>query len=165
MNKYRVNPVGLAVVLLSMAGMLPTMAWSIDNAQSVFVTPAYRSQMQTVDFMNKLDANGDHKVSREEFDNYYNKLFDALDRNHDGQLDAKEWVGAAHNKEVISLSSGGYARALGSMKMMQAMDTGGNHTVSRNQFLTAQRAIFDKMDVGHTGTVDAAHWLAKDFPH
>lgn len=163
MNTNRVNRVGLA--LLCLVSALPTAAWSVENAQSVFVTPAYQDQMQTLGFMNKLDANGDHKISREEFDAYYNKLFDALDRNHDGKLDAKEWVGAQHNEEVVSLSTGGYARALGSMTMMKAMDTDGDHTVSREEFLAAQHAIFDKMDAGHTGTVDAAHWLAKDFPH
>lgn len=165
MNTNRAKRMGLAILCLGTMGAAPMLAWSVENAQSAFITPAYQSQMQTLAFMDKLDANGDHKITHEEFDRYYNKLFDALDRNHDGQLDAKEWVGAAHNPQVVDVSTGGYARALSSMDMMRAIDTNGDHTVSREEFLAAQRKIFDKMDVDQTGTVDATHWLAKDFPH
>ena len=147
--------VGLAAV--------PTFAIAIENAQEAIVTPAYEKSMRTMEMMNKLDANGDHMVSKEEGEAYFTKLFQTLDRNHDGVLDRTEWVGAAEDKEVVSLSTGGYARALSSMDMMKMVDTDGDHTVSKDEFIKAHEALFNKM-AGGQGVIDVQHWVSGHFP-
>jgi len=141
----------------------PTFAIAIENAQQAIVTPAYEKNMRTMEMMNKLDANGDHTVSKAEGEAYFTKLFQTLDRNHDGVLDRTEWVGAAEEKEVISLSTGGYARALASMDMMVMVDTDGDHTVSKEEFIKAHEALFNKM-AGGQGVIDVQHWVSGHFP-
>lgn len=141
----------------------PMLAFAIDDAQQAFVTDAYMKNMSTMEMMDKLDADGDHKVTKAEGEAYFGKLFDRLDRNHDGVLDATEWVGASTDKDVVSLSTGGYARALGSMDMMKMVDTDDDHTVSKAEFLATHEKLFDKMSGGQ-GAIDAQHWLQGHFP-
>jgi Ca2+-binding EF-hand superfamily protein len=38
----------------------------------------------------KMDENGDGKISKKEFDDTMNKRFDALDTNHDGYIEESE---------------------------------------------------------------------------
>lgn len=142
----------------------PMFASAVETAADTIGTASYQKNMRTLAMMNALDANGDHRVSREELDAYYGKLFDALDHDHDGTLDRNEWVGAAHRKEAISLSNGGYARALASMDMMKKIDADSDHTVSRQEFLAAHEAMFDRIAAGNAGPIDAQHWLAAYFP-
>ncbi|MEP7042225.1 MAG: EF-hand domain-containing protein [Dokdonella sp.] len=141
----------------------PLFAGAIENAQQAFVTDAYEKNMRTMEMMNKLDANGDHMISKEEGEAYFSKLFDMLDRNHDGVLDHNEWVGAAEDKEVVSLSTGGYARALASMDMMVMVDTDGDHTVSKDEFIKAHEKLFNKM-AGGQSVIDVQHWVSGHFP-
>lgn len=54
--------------------------------------PSYLKMFQTLKVMKSMDTDSDHKVTREEFNTYNAKMFDALDTNHDGVLDEKEWM-------------------------------------------------------------------------
>jgi hypothetical protein len=148
--------------LAALAAPLPALA--IGSAQDAIATSAYQKNMRTLTMMEKIDTNGDHQVSHEELDAYFGKIFDALDRNHDGTLDKKEWVGAAHDKDMVSLSNGGYARALSSMDMMRIVDKDNDHTVSRDEFIKAHEAMYTAMAAGETGPLDAKHWVAGHFP-
>lgn len=153
------------ISIFTLVGLLaaPTLALAIENAQQAIVTPAYEKNMRTMEMMSKLDANGDHMVSKEEGEAYFTKLFKTLDRNHDGVLDRTEWVGAAEEKDVVSLSTGGYARALASMDMMVMVDTDGDHTVSKEEFIKAHEALFNKM-AGGQSAIDVQHWVSGHFP-
>ena len=42
--------------------------------------------------MKMMDADGDHKVTKDEFLAYQGTVFNAMDKGADGQLDATEWV-------------------------------------------------------------------------
>jgi len=139
--------------------------FAVENAQDAFLTDDYHKQMATLEMMGKIDANGDHKVSKQEFDDYYSRMFDVLDRNHDGVLDAGEWVGAANRPEMISLSTGGYARAFASMDVMHKIDAKGDGGVSKAEFLAAHDKLFDMMNARHGEAVDAKQWLTNHFPH
>lgn len=155
------HALGLVCLVLLAA---PILAFGIETAEQAIATNAYQKNMRTLAMMNKLDANGDHMVSIEEGEAYFSKLFDTLDTNHDGVLDSKEWVGAARSKEVVSLSNGGYARALASMDMMRIVDKDDDHTVSKEEFIKAHEAMFNKMAAGQSGPIDAQHWVAGHFP-
>lgn len=156
------NACGRAVACLSLLAA-PMLASAIDSPFDAIATPAYQKSMRTQAMMDKIDANGDHMVSRAEGEAYFGKLFDILDKNHDGSLDRTEWVGAETSKEVVSVSDGGYARALGSMDMMAMVDADGDHKVSKAEFLKAHDAMFDKM-AGGESAIDAQHFLADHFP-
>jgi len=123
-------------------------------------TGGYARQMHTMSMMKMLDANGDHMVSKEEFDDYYGKVFDELDTNHDGFLDAKEWVGVAGDNK-ISIATGGYSRELRTMKMMNAMDTDGDHTVTKDEFFGFHDTLFAAMDKKGDGQITAHEWAGK----
>lgn len=129
-------------------------------ADAMFGTGGYNREMHTMEMMKMIDANGDHMVSTEEFNNYYSSLFDALDANHDGVIDAKEWVGTKGNN-TISIATGGYSRELRTMPMMKAMDTDGDHKVTKDEFIKFHETIFKQMDTKGQGMVDAQSWLRK----
>jgi Ca2+-binding EF-hand superfamily protein len=123
-------------------------------------TGGYNKEIHTMGMMKMIDANGDHMVSTAEFTDYNGALFETLDVNKDGFVDAKEWVGTDGKKE-ISIATGGYATQLRSMKMMGAMDANSDHKVSKDEFITFQATIYAKMDKKGDGMVDAQNWLAK----
>ena len=143
---------------------LPVISHAIDSPYDAIATPAYVNNMRTKTIMDKIDTNGDHAVSMEEGEVYFTKVFDTLDRNKDGKLDRTEWVGAATVKDVVSLSTGGYARALGSMDMMNMADANKDHTVSKDEFLEVHIRMF-KVMAGNNSTIDAQHFIDEHFPH
>lgn len=117
------------------------------------------SQLHTMEMMKMVDANGDHMVSKQEFMDYYGNIFDELDTDHDGTIDAKEWVGTKGNNK-ISIATGGYSSQLRTMKMMKAMDESGDHKITKDEFLKYHEAIFNTMSKGGT-EVDGKGWLAR----
>jgi hypothetical protein len=141
--------------------LLSTIVFSnLASADAMVGTGGYNREFHTMGMMKMIDANGDHMVSNSEFTDFYGSLFDTLDTNKDGALDAKEWVGTKGHQEV-SLTTGGYANQLRTMKMMGKMDTDGDHTVTKDEFVGYHQAIFKAMDKSDTGSIDAQHWLGK----
>ena len=123
-------------------------------------TGGYARQLNKMEMMKMLDANGDHMVTAAEADAYYNSIFDALDKDKNDSLDAKEWVGTT-GKSKLELATGGYSRELRSMKMMKMMDADGDHLVTRDEFLTHHKKIFENMDKSGDHQLDPQEWLAK----
>ncbi|MEO7432059.1 MAG: hypothetical protein ABIR62_08540 [Dokdonella sp.] len=164
MNKTYRNAGTQAVFAWAMA-CASSQAFALQNARDAIATAAYEKNMRTLSIMQKVDADGDHVVTREELDGYFGKVFDALDRNHDGLLDRKEWVGARREPDVISLSNGGYARALGSLRMMKIVDANADQKVGRREFVDAHQAMYSYMGAGSDGPLDAQHWVLAHFPH
>lgn len=153
--------------VLSMA-LVSTMLFSlsasaIDSVQEAIVTPAYEKNMRTLEMMKKCDTNGDGEVSQAEGEAYFRKMFATLDVNHDGALDKTEWVGAARNVDVVSLATGGYARALSSMDMMAKSDANKDRKVTEDEFLAVHQNLFNKMAAGQPA-IDADHWIAAHLP-
>lgn len=123
-------------------------------------TGGYAAEMHKMGTMKMLDANGDHMVTQEEFTKYYEGVFDELDADHDGSLDAKEWTGKDGSKSAM-LGSGGYARSLRTMSMMKAMDADGDHKVTKEEFLSFHQQLFQAMDKKGNKQIDAQEWVAK----
>lgn len=146
----------LVLVVLSMLASIASAAY----AQPDIGNGGYNQELQTMEMMEMLDADGNHMVTKEEFNKYYNELFDTINKDKDDSLDTKEWVGTAKVK-MTSLGTGGYISELSSMKMMEAMDSDSNSQVSRQEFLSFHEVLFNRMDVKGEGEVDAQNWLRK----
>ncbi len=101
-------------------------------------------------------------VTTAEADDYYNSVFDALNKDNDDTLDTKEWTGPSKTSK-LDLTTGGYSRELRSKSMMKMMDTDQDHEVSRTEFLEHHRAVFAKMDTSSDQQIDAQEWVAKVF--
>jgi hypothetical protein len=130
------------------------------SAEPMIATGGYAHQLQKMEMMKMLDANGDHMVTSAEADSYYNSLFDELNKDADDSLDSKEWAGPSKNSK-LDIASGGYSRELRSMKMMKMMDTDNNHEVTREEFLNYHRQVFEKRDASGDQQLDAQEWAAK----
>jgi hypothetical protein len=129
-------------------------------ADAMLGTGGYARQLQKMEMMKMLDGDGNHMVTAAEADSYYNSIFDALNKDGDDSLDAKEWAGPSKNSK-LDLTTGGFARELRSMKMMRLMDTDGDHKVTRDEFLNHHRAVFTKLDTTADQELSAQEWAAK----
>jgi Ca2+-binding EF-hand superfamily protein len=143
-------------VLLSLAGF-STVAVSADT---MLGTGGYNRELHTMEMMKMLDANSDHMVSNEEFTTYYGSLFDELDKNRDGAIDSKEWVGTKSDNKV-SIATGGYSQQLRKMEMMKTMDTDKDHKVTKDEFIKFHDSVFTAMDTKGEKMIDAESWLRK----
>lgn len=130
------------------------------SADAMLGTGGFNRELHTMGMMKMLDANGDHMVSKAEAMDYYGALFDALDTDKDGSIDAKEWVGTKGSNK-LDIATGGYSTQLRTLKMMGAMDTNGDHKVTKDEFIKFQEATFAAMDKKGDGMVDAQNWLRK----
>ncbi len=149
--------------LAVIAGVLLANALFIQPGQAaddMFSTGGYARQLHKIEMMKMLDADGNHMVTLEEFNNYYSAVFDALNKDKDDTLDAKEWVGDK-NEAAISFTTGGYNRELRKMAVMSKIDQDGDHKVSKTEFLQYHQALFKGMDKSGDQQLDPQEWLAK----
>ena len=148
-------------VVLIAATLLSTAVFSASASADVMLgTGGYNREMHKMEMMKMLDADGNHMVTSAEFDDYYGSIFDALDTDKDGSVDAKEWVGV-NGKTKLDLATGGYSRQLRTMKMMGAMDADGDHKVTKDEFINFHKTIFAAMDKSGDGELNPQEWLAK----
>ena len=147
----------VALVTATVMGLFSTVALSADPMLSA---GGYTREFNKMGMMKMVDANGDHMVTREEYDKFNNAIFDSLDTDKDGSLDAKEWVGSKGEKMDSSLATGGYLRQLRKMKMMEAMDTDQDHKVTREEFLKYQDTIFSAKDKSGDKQLDPQEWFS-----
>lgn len=55
-------------------------------------TGGYNRQLRKIAMMNKMDADGDHKVTKEEFLNFHQSVFNTMDKSGDQELSPQEWA-------------------------------------------------------------------------
>ena len=142
------------------ASVLLAVSTSAFAAEAMLGTGGYARQLQKMEMMKMLDADGNHMVTAAESDSYYNDVFDALNKDGDDSLEAKEWAGPSKNSK-LDLTTGGFARELRSMKMMRLMDADGDHKVTRDEFLNHHRAVFAKLDTSSDQEISATEWSMK----
>lgn len=130
------------------------------SAEPMLSTGGYARQLQKLEMMKMLDADGNHMVTAAEADAYYASVFTALDKDNDGTVDATEWTGPS-NKSKLDLATGGYSRELRNIKMMAIFDKDGDHEVSKAEFLAGHEAIFVKMDTTGDKMINQDEWIKK----
>jgi hypothetical protein len=154
-NQFK-NKVIYAAIVLSMAALsLP--AYSGDVSLG---TGGYNRAMHDMGLMKMIDGDGDHTVTNAEYTSFYEDAFNKLDKNGDGSLDSKEWIGT-RNDSTAMVGTGGYNRQLRKMEMMKKMDTDGDHKVTKEEFLAFHQSVFNAMDKGSSGQITAQQWAGK----
>jgi hypothetical protein len=119
------------------------------NEMVSFATGGYASQLRTPEMMNKIDANGDHVVSKSEWDAYQERLFRTLDVDKSSTLEKREFMGG-ESKTTASFATGGFSNALRTPDMWTRFDADRDGKISHAEFLSWQTEIFDMMDTGKT---------------
>jgi len=61
-----------------------------------FATGGYARALETKQMFGKIDANGDGKVSREEYMNFQLKVWDIMDTNKKQEVGVADWIGKTH---------------------------------------------------------------------
>jgi hypothetical protein len=66
-----------------------------------------------------------------------------------------------HADDMVSFATGGYARGLRTMAEMHKIDTDGDGTVSKAEWLAYQEKVFAALDKNKTGMVDEKEFLSQ----
>ncbi len=61
--------------------------------------------------------------------------------------------------DLVSFATGGYARGLRSDKLMNKIDTDGDGTISKDEWIAYQEKVFAMLDKNKTGTLDAQAFI------
>ncbi len=125
-----------------------------------FATGGYASALRTKSVMHKMDTNHDNMVSRKEWIAFQNEVFTMIDRHRTGEVDEPEYMSAGPYAAVFA--TGGYASSLLTREMFKKIDTNGDGSISRREFLRYQLKIFDMMDTSrtHKGLLGPAQFFA-----
>ena len=126
-----------------------------------------------------MDPMGDKTVTHSEADAKAAEMFDTLDANHDGKLDKADReaktmdkfkeldsdkngaispaeFAAAHERGAGHEGMKGRGRGdhpMMAMMMMRMADTNHDNVITRDEFMAAERAHFDKVDTNHDGKI------------
>ena len=123
-----------------------------------FATGGYASGLRTKETMHKMDANGDGMLSKDEWMSFQERMFDALDKDKSGSLDETEFTQPFN--ENLAFATAAYAHGLMTKNMFTRIDANRDGKISREEFLSYHRKIFDMLDKqkkGMVGLVDFIH--------
>jgi Ca2+-binding EF-hand superfamily protein len=76
-------------------GVIDAKEWvGVKGHQEVsLATGGYATQLRTMKMMGMMDTAGDHKITKDEFVDFHQKIFAAMDKKGDGMITAQEWAG------------------------------------------------------------------------
>jgi hypothetical protein len=135
-----------------------THAAAADNLAS-FATGGYASGLRTQAMMDKIDTKHYGMISRDEWIAFQNRVFDMLDRDHNGKVDEAEYLRAKPN--VASLATGGYASGLLTEDMFTKIASG-HDVITRDDFIKYHLKIFEMMNKSstHKGMIGPQEFFA-----
>jgi Ca2+-binding EF-hand superfamily protein len=115
----------------------------------------------------KMDTNGDGKISRDEHAAGAKAMFETMDTNGDGKVTAAE-MEAAHSKmddrgagkEDAIRAEKGEKNELSSAEKIKMIDTNGDGAISADEHAAGSRQMFDRMDADGDGYLTKAEFKA-----
>jgi Ca2+-binding EF-hand superfamily protein len=110
-------------------------------------------------WFNKMDTNGDGKISADEWAEAHKEMFAKMDTNGDGKLSPDELKAVKEKHQAMGKGPGG-KEMMSVGEKMKMMDTNGDGYVSEDEFITASKTMFDKMDTDHDGYLTKAELKA-----
>lgn len=122
-----------------------------------FGTGGYATALRTKEMMHKMDTNHDNMVSKDEWMDFQERTFAALDTDKSGSLDEREFTATTASDTHFAFATAAYARGLMTKEMFMKIDANGDGKISREEFLAYHRKIFamlDKQKKGMVGLVD-----------
>lgn len=146
----------LVSALLSV-GLAGTAVYADDTA--AFITGGYASGLRTMDMMHIIDTDKNGNISKQEWIAFQNRVFDALDKNKSGSVDAATFMSKSNNP--IDFTPVAYSRGLRTQAMFNKMDTDHDGSVSRQEFLDYQMKVFDMMDTGKKQELSVSDFIVK----
>lgn len=75
------------------ASMGAALALSVSSVAFAGHPAGYPNAFHDLKYMAMVDTDGNHEVTKEEFMAFHEKMFDQMDKNHDGKIDQAEWRG------------------------------------------------------------------------
>ena len=119
----------------------------------LYATQGYLDGLRTKETMHVIDTNKDGMVSKEEWTAYQERVFVALDQNHDGFLESEEFFRTATDN-VIPFTTLGYSHGLMTKPMFGKIDANGDGKISKEEFVNFQLKLFEMMDYGQKAATD-----------
>jgi hypothetical protein len=89
--KLMSRTLAFGALLAAVAGARAATPSSTDEARSW----AYLTRMKPMEVMHMIDTDKKGYVTREEFMKFQEQFFDKMDKDHDGKVEASEWMGKA----------------------------------------------------------------------
>ena len=122
-----------------------------------FGTGGYATGLRTKEMMHKMDTNGDGMVSKDEWTTFQERTFNALDKDKSGFIDEAEL--SATSDASLAFATAAYARGLMTKDMFMKIDANGDGKISREEFLSYHRKIFDMLDKQKKGMVGLVDFI------
>jgi Ca2+-binding EF-hand superfamily protein len=104
----------------------------------------------------KMDRNGDGKVSADEHAGYAKEKFAKMDTNGDGKVTPSEMEAAFERRDNRLIGREDKASAnieMSAADKFKMMDTNNDGVLTADEHAAAARAIFEKMDADHDGAL------------
>ena len=129
------------------------------------------AQARAETMFDKMDVNHDGVINQADREAKMAERFDKIDTNHDGTISRAEFmaahqhmgghgadraVGGEGRKGPGKRMHGGGHDRMGGMMLLRMADPGHTGTVTKQAFVNAALAMFDKADLNHDGTVTVA---------
>jgi hypothetical protein len=122
-----------------------------------FGTGGYANGLRTKEMMHKMDTNNDGMVSRDEWTSFQEHTFNALDKDKSGFIDQAEFT--ATSDASFAFATAAYARGLMTKEMFTKIDADSDGKISREEFLSYHRKIFDMLDKQKKGMVGLVDFI------
>ncbi|MFT3914166.1 MAG: EF-hand domain-containing protein [Anaeromyxobacteraceae bacterium] len=106
--------------------------------------------------LDRMDANGDGKVTRAEHAAAAKAMFEAMDADKDGKVTAAE-MEAGHAKATGQKAAKG---ELSAAEKLKTVDANGDGVLTAEEHAAASERMFDAMDTDHDGSLSKAELSA-----